>query len=78
MRRDILFSSHNSRRSPGKPSCRGKLLAFAEFAGELDHHNHSELLLRLRGAELSREERRVLRLACLDKAATDCFAAIPA
>ena len=60
MAREVFFSSHDGGRSAGKSSGCGKLLALAEFSGELDHDNHGKFLLSLRGTEFAGEECRVL------------------
>ena len=78
MAREVFFSSHDGGRSAGKSSGCGKLLALAEFSGELDHDNYGKLLLSLRGTEFAGEECRVLGLTCFDKTTTDCLSAIPA
>ena len=77
MARETFFSSHDGCRSAGKSSC-GKLLALAEFTGELDHDDHGKFLLSLRGTEFAGEECRVLGLTCFDEIPTDCLSAIPA
>ena len=43
MAREVFFSSHDGGRSAGKSSGCCKLLALAEFSGELDHDNHGEM-----------------------------------
>ena len=53
MLRIVFFSSHKGSRGAGKSCGCGKLLALAEFSGELDHHNDGKLLLGLRGAEFA-------------------------
>jgi len=78
MVREIFFSSEDGRRGAGKSSGCGKLLALAEFSGELDHDNYGKLLLRLRGAEFAGKECRVLRFTCFDETTTDCLSTIPA
>ena len=78
MGREIFFSSHDGRRGASKSSGDAKLLALAEFAGELDPDNNGNYLLSLRGAEFAGEECRVLGLTCFDKTATDCLSAMPA
>ena len=77
MLRIVFSSSHESGRGTSKSCGCGKLLALAEFAGELDHDNYSKFLLSLRGAELAGEECLVLGLTCFDKTATDCLSAMP-
>src|SRR5882757_6439529 len=77
MVREVFFSIHDGGRSAGKSSGCGKLLALAEFSGELDHDNHGKFLLSLRGTEFAGEECRVLGLTCFDKTTTDCLSAIP-
>jgi hypothetical protein len=66
MDRRVVFSSHDSSRGAGKASGCGKLLALAEFSGELDHDKHGKFLLGLRGAEFSGEECLVLGLTRFD------------
>lgn len=78
MAREIFFSSHDGGRSAGKSSGCGKLLALAEFSGELDHDNHGKLLLSLRRTKFAGEERRVLGLTCFDETTTNCLSAISA
>ena len=78
MAREVFFSSHDCGRGAGKPSGCGKLLALAEFSGELDHDNHGKFLLSLRGTEFASEECRVLGLTCFDETSADCLSAIPA
>jgi hypothetical protein len=75
---EIFFSSHDGCRGAGKSSGCGKLLAFAEFSGELDHDKYGKLLLRLRGTEFAGKEYRVLGLARFDETTTDRLSAIPA
>ena len=70
--------SHDGGRGTGESSGCGKLLALAEFSGELDHDDHGKFLLSLRGTEFAGEECRVLGLTCFDKTTTDCLSAIPA
>ena len=53
--REVFFSSHDGGRGAGKSSGCGKLLALAEFSGELNHDNHSKFLLSLRGPEFAGE-----------------------
>ena len=77
MAREVFFSSHDGGRSAGKSSG-GKLLALAEFSGELDHDNHGKFLLSLRGTEFEGEECPLLGHTCFDKTTTDCLSAIPA
>ena len=76
--REVFFSSNDGGRGAGKASGCGKLLALAEFSGELDHDNHGKFLLSLRGTEFAGEECRVQGLTCFDKTTTDCLSAIPA
>ena len=78
MVREVFFSGPDSGGSASKLSGCGKLLALAEFCGELDHDNHGKFLLRLRGTEFASEECRFLGLTCLDKTSADCLSAIPA
>ena len=78
MDREIFFSSHDGGRSVGKSSGCGKLLAFADFSGELDHDKYGKFLLRLRGTEFAGKECRVLGLARFDETTTDRLSAIPA
>ena len=78
MAREVFFSSHDGGRSAGKSSGCGKLLALAEFSGELDHDNHGKFLLSLRGTEFAGEECRVLGHTCFDKITTGSLSAIPA
>ena len=75
---EVFFSSHYGGRGAGKSRCRGQLLALAELAGELDHDQHGKFLLCLRGAELAREQCRVLGRTRFDKTLTDGLSAIPA
>ena len=75
---EIFFSSHDGGRGAGKSSGCGKLLAFAEFSGELDHDKYGKLLLRLRGTEFAGKEYRVLGLTRFDETTTDRLSAIPA
>ena len=76
--REVFFSSHDGGRGAGESSGCGKLLALAEFSGELDHDEHGKFLLSLRGTEFAGEECRVLGLTCFDETPTDCLSAIPA
>jgi hypothetical protein len=76
--REVFFSGHDGGCGAGKSSGCGKLLALAEFSGELDHDNHGKFLLSLRGTEFAGEECRVLGHTCFDKTTTDCLSAIPA
>ena len=78
MYREIFFSSHDGGRGAGKSSGCGKLLAFAEFSGELDHDNHGKFLLSLRGTEFAGEKCRVLGLTRFDETTTDRLSAISA
>ena len=78
MDREIFFSSHDRGRGVGKSSGCGKLPAFAEFSGELDHDKYGKFLLRLRGTEFAGKECRVLGLARFDETTTDRLSAIPA
>jgi hypothetical protein len=78
MDREIFFSSHDGGRGAGKSSGCGKLLAFAEFSGELDHDEYGKFLLRLRGTEFAGKEYRVLGLTRFDETTTDRLSAIPA
>jgi hypothetical protein len=78
MARGVFFSSHDGGCGAGKSSGCGKLLALAEFSGELDHDNHGEFLLRLRGTEFAGEECRVLGRTGFDKTTADGLSAIPA
>ena len=78
MLREVFFSRADRGRGASKSSGRGKLLALAEFCGELDHHNHGKFLLRLRGAEFAGEECRLLGLTCFDETPTNCLSAIAA
>jgi hypothetical protein len=78
MGRQIFFSSHDGGRGASKSSGVAKLLALAEFAGELDHDNYSKFLLSLRGAEFAGEECRVLCRTRFNKTSTDCLSAMPA
>jgi hypothetical protein len=55
MEREVFFSSHDSGRGAGKSSGCGKLLALAEFSGELDDDKHGKFLLSLRGTKFPRE-----------------------
>jgi len=73
-----FFSSNDGGRGAGKSSGCGKLFAFAEFSGELDHDDHGKFLLGLRGTEFAGEECRVLGLTCFDETTTDCLCVIPA
>jgi hypothetical protein len=43
----VFFSGHDGGRSSGKSSGCGKLLALAEFSGELDHDKDGNFLLSL-------------------------------
>jgi hypothetical protein len=76
--RDIFFSSHDGGCGTGKSSGCGKLLALAEFSGELDHDQHGKFLLGLRCAKFAGEECRVLGLTRFDETTTDCLSAISA
>ena len=76
MAREVFFSSHDGGRGAGKSSGCGKLLALAEFSGELDHDNHGKFLLSLRGTEFAREECRVLGLTCFNETPAGCLSAI--
>ena len=75
---EVFFSSYDDGRGAGKSSGCCKLLAPAEFSGELDRDNHGKFLLSLRGTEFAGEEWRVLGLTCFDETTTDCLCAIPA
>ena len=75
---EIFFSSHDGDRGAGKSSGSGKLLAFAEFSGELDHDKYGKFLLRLPGTEFAGKEYRVLGLTRFDETTTDRLSAIPA
>jgi hypothetical protein len=75
--REIFLSSHDGGRGAGKSSGDAKLLALAEFSGELDHDNYGKLLLSLRGTKFAGEECRVLCRTCFDKTTTDCLSAMP-
>jgi hypothetical protein len=75
---EIFFSSHDGCRGAGKSSGCGKLLAFAEFSGELDHDKYGKFLLRLRGSEFAGKEYRVLGLTRFHETTTDRLSAIPA
>ena len=57
--------------------CR-KLLALAEFSGELNHDNDGKFLLSLRGTEFAGKECRVLGLTRFDETTRDCLSAISA
>jgi hypothetical protein len=48
-----FFSSNDGGRGAGKSSGCGKLFAFAEFSGELDHDDHGKFLLGWRGTEFA-------------------------
>ncbi len=78
MAREVFFSRNDCGCGASESSGCGKLLALAEFCGELDHDNHGKFLLSLRGTEFAGEECRVLGLTCFDKTTTDCLSAIPA
>ena len=78
MDREVFFSSHDSGRGAGKSSGRSKLLALAEFSGEIYHDKHGKFLLSLRGAKFPGEECRVLGHTRFDEATTDCLSAISA
>lgn len=78
MARNVFFSSHDGGRGAGQSSGGGKLLALAEFSGELDHDNHGKFLLSLRGAEFAGEECRILGLTRFDETTTGCLSATPA
>ena len=68
---EVLFPCRQGGGCAGELGGRCQLLTLAQLAGELYDDEHSKLLLRLRGAQLAGEERRVLRLTCFDEAATN-------
>jgi hypothetical protein len=78
MFRKAFFSGHDSGSSAREASGCRKLLALAEFSGELDHDNDGKFLLSLRGTEFAGKECRVLGLTRFDETTTDCLSAISA
>ena len=78
MAREVFFSSHDGGCGARNSSRCRKLLALAEFSGELDHDQHGKFLLGLRCAKFAGEECRVLGLTRFDETTTDCLSAISA
>ena len=72
---ELVFSGDDRCRCSCKSSRRRDLPALAELACELDHHQHGKFLLGLRGSQLSRKERRLLRFACFDETSADGLSA---
>ena len=52
--RRFFISGHDGCCAPGEPSSGGQLFVPSKFAGELDHNNHREFLLRLRSPQFAR------------------------